>query len=528
MDGRAMRYFLIFAANLIAGGVLLNAQNVNDVFTFSQSPLSGSARFVAMGGAFQALGGDPSGVISNPAGSAIYLNGEFQGTLFYDNKNTKSIYGNTATTMTGDESDVFSLGQASFIFPLESMTYSQNNRSNKFTIGIFYSGRNYYKNDFVVNGENTIGIDSYFVNHANGSRIKLDELILRKDEDLSSRYGDLGEDVGYSAQQSLLGFQSYLIESIEDTPNSTEYVSALSEYQQVPLEQEFIYNQSGINHQMTLNFAFELQNRYYFGANINIDWFRYKEISDYLETGHDVNSPYSEINFVNNFSTLGIGYSFQIGALAKLSDFLRVGLTYETPKWIDFEDETSQFVQNEIVVNDELLDPIDPNILNIYPPHTLRIAAKYSLGAAFVFGQRGLISVDYSLQPLQNSKFSDPEFPNSDAFSVTNQLINTYFQTHSILRVGGEIQLSRFSLRGGYFSESSPFANFSNEPNQGFTAGLGYKFGPHQINAAMIVDSRTTNHQFYTNYYDSQGNPFSYQLEKKPFGLFLSYHFKFL
>ncbi len=527
MDRKFKKFYFVFYLQLVVGCVMLSAQNVNDVFTFSQSSLNGSARFVAMGGSFQALGGDPSGVLSNPAGSAIYLNGEFNATLFYDNKNTKSIYGNTVTTMTGSESDVFSLGQASVIFPVEFMTYRQNNSSSKFSVGMFYSGRNYYKNDFVVNGENTLGIDSYFVNHANGSRIKLDELQFRRGENISNRYDDLGEDFGYSAQQALLGFHSYLIEPIDDNLSSTEYISALSEYQQLPLEQNFIYNQSGINHQMTLNFAFELQNRYYFGTNINIDWFRYKEISDYLETGHDVHSPYSEINFVNNFSTLGIGYSFQLGALVKLSEFFRMGMTYETPKWIDFEDETSQLIINETLVDEKPLEPIDPNIINVYSPHTLRIAAKYSVGAAFVFGQRGLISIDYSIQPLQNSKFSDPEFPNSDVFSGTNNLISSYFQTHSILRVGGEINLNRFSFRCGYFNESSPFANF-NQQTRGFTAGFGYKFGPHQINAAMIVESRTTNHQFYTNYYDSQGTPFSYQLEKTPFGLFLSYHFKFL
>ncbi len=524
-----MKYFLMIATHLIAGGVILNAQNINDVFIFSQSPLNGSARFVAMGGAFQALGGDPSGVISNPAGSAIYSTGEFNTTLFYDNKNTKSIYGNTETTMTGRESDVFSLGQVSLIFSSEFFKpYIQNSISNRFAIGIFYNGRNYYKNDFVVNGENTIGIDSYFLNHANGAKVKLDELQYREGESLSERYDLLGERIGYSAQQALLGFQSYLINPVDDRPNNTSYVSALSEYEQLPLEQNFVYNQSGINHQVTLNFAFELQDRYYFGTNINIDWFRYKEISDYLEIGHDLDSPYSEINFVNEFSTLGIGYSFQIGALAKFSDVLRVGITYETPRWIDFEDETSQYVINEIQVDDELLDPIDPNILNIYPPHTLRIAAKYSAGIAFVFNQKGLLSIDYSLRPLQNSKFSDPQYPNSEAFSGTNRLIKSYFQTHSILRVGGEINFNRFSIRSGYFRESSLFANFLKKPSQGFTAGLGYKFGPHQINAAMMLESRTTNHQFYTNYYDSQGVPFSYQLEKNPFSFFLSYHFKFL
>lgn len=521
-----MRLSITVVTQFIIGCLLVNAQNVNDVFTFSQSPLHGSARYVALGGAFQALGGDPSGVVNNPAGSAIYLNSEINATLFYDNKNTKSVYGNTTTTMTGSESDIFSLGQASIIFPIEFVSYG-NGSSNKLAVGIFYSGRNYYKNDFVVNGENTVGIDSYFLNHANGSRINLGELQFRQGENLSERYDALGEQRGYSAQQTLLGFQSFLINPIDDDPNTTEYVSALSRYQQVPLEQNFVYNQSGINHQMTLNFALELQDRYYFGVNVNLDWFRYKEINDYLEKGHDPNSPFSEINFTNNFSTLGVGYSFQLGALAKISDFFRIGATYETPKWIEFEDETSQYIINDILVDDDPLPDIDPNIINVYSPHILRIAAKYSFGTAIIFGQTGLISIDYSLQPLQNSRFSDSFEPDTNLFDGANNSINSYFQTVSTLRVGGEINFDRFSLRGGYFNESSPFVSLD-EQTRGFTAGFGYKFGPHQINAAFIKESRTTNHQFYTNYHSPREVPFSYQLEKQPFGLILSYHFNFL
>ena len=44
------------------------AQNYSDALQFSRTDISGSARFVAMGGSFGALGGEISGISVNPGG----------------------------------------------------------------------------------------------------------------------------------------------------------------------------------------------------------------------------------------------------------------------------------------------------------------------------------------------------------------------------------------------------------------------------------------------------------------------------
>ena len=61
----------------------MNAQNLADVQRFSQTPLNGSARFTAMGGAFGAVGGDFSALEINPAGSAIFAF-SFPGRFVFD------------------------------------------------------------------------------------------------------------------------------------------------------------------------------------------------------------------------------------------------------------------------------------------------------------------------------------------------------------------------------------------------------------------------------------------------------------
>ena len=48
------------------------AQTRNDINYLTSSSLSGSARYISMGGAFGALGGDISAIIDNPAGSSVF------------------------------------------------------------------------------------------------------------------------------------------------------------------------------------------------------------------------------------------------------------------------------------------------------------------------------------------------------------------------------------------------------------------------------------------------------------------------
>ena len=48
-------------------------QGAIDAYRISQPDMKGTARFMGMGGAFSALGGDLSTLSQNPAGIGIYL-----------------------------------------------------------------------------------------------------------------------------------------------------------------------------------------------------------------------------------------------------------------------------------------------------------------------------------------------------------------------------------------------------------------------------------------------------------------------
>jgi len=60
----------------------------------SRGDLYGTARGLAMGGAFGALGGDQTGVAINPAGIAVYRSSEVAGT-FTTSRETSKIGNNS-------------------------------------------------------------------------------------------------------------------------------------------------------------------------------------------------------------------------------------------------------------------------------------------------------------------------------------------------------------------------------------------------------------------------------------------------
>ena len=70
----------------------INAQTIYDGVNLSAKDLNGTARFVGMGGAMGALGGDISTINTNPAGIGIYRSSEANATFGFSSYATGSDY----------------------------------------------------------------------------------------------------------------------------------------------------------------------------------------------------------------------------------------------------------------------------------------------------------------------------------------------------------------------------------------------------------------------------------------------------
>ena len=77
----------------------VSGQNLTDGLRYSMEDIGGTARFRAMSGAFNSLGGDMSAIALNPAGSSIFTRSEM--TLSLQGTNAKNEVGKQ-TTLSSD------------------------------------------------------------------------------------------------------------------------------------------------------------------------------------------------------------------------------------------------------------------------------------------------------------------------------------------------------------------------------------------------------------------------------------------
>src|SRR5665647_1481853 len=100
---------ILIAVISIFSGVI--AQNVDDALRYSQIFYGGTARFMSMGGAFTALGGDISSLSQNPAGLGVFRSSEITLT-------PQLFHINTAASFNGLNSDFlynFNLNQVGVV-----------------------------------------------------------------------------------------------------------------------------------------------------------------------------------------------------------------------------------------------------------------------------------------------------------------------------------------------------------------------------------------------------------------------------
>lgn len=460
------------------------AQDITDAVRYSTEGLTGTARFRAMSGAFGALGGDLSALNVNPAGSAVFLNSFSTITLSHNQRDNSGRYFNN---LSATQSSNMNFDQAGAVLVFNST--DPENRFGKFTLGVNYAKTNNFDDNFIVRGNGNNSIDQYFLGYADGVPLELLETM--DNETITDLYTYLGENEGFGAQQAFLGYQGYILDPFSNDVENTRYSSTIGAGS---FDQQYSYNATGLNGKFSFNLASEFQDFLYIGANLNAHFLNYDRATRLIERNNNSASQTNEVIFNNNLSTTGNGFSVQVGTIAKVSNFLRLGLAYESPTWFNINERTTQRLEtysNEF--DDRVI--VNPNVVNVYPEYRLKTPAKLTGSVALLFGTNGLISFDYSYKDFTTTEFrpaSDPEF------MFQNNIITDNLRAASTYRVGGEYRIGDFSLRGGYRLEESPYQNEITIGNlEGYSAGLGYNFGNVKIDLGYDQASRTDNPQLY-------------------------------
>jgi hypothetical protein len=477
------KYIFLFLAGISFSTI--QSQEITDAIRYSQENLTGTARFRAMSGAFGALGGDLSAINVNPAGSAVFSNNQIASTLSNNNNtsNNSHYFGTNSTS----KDTSFDLNQAGGVFVFKD----PNNNWQKIAVAINFENANSFGNSLISSGTNpNHSVADYFLSYANGVPLK----IL-----YNSTYGELN----YGEQQAFLGYNAYIIDPVNasdpSNSNNTSYISNVLKGGNYYQENTSLT--TGFNGKLSFNAATSYKDKIYLGVNLNSHFTDFRQSSSFYEDNNNTLESVDRVNrlkFENDLYTHGTGFSFQLGAIAKVSNEVRLGLAYTSPTWYSLSDELSQKLVAVSSNTSGELDPdvVDPQITSYFSPYKLQTPSKITGSFAYVFGKSGLISIDYAVKDYSATKFK-PE--NDSYYSDLNNTMSTILNSTGELRIGGEYKINEWSLRGGYRFEQSPYKNTATMGDlTGYSGGFGYNFGSTKLDLAYSTAKRNTQQGFFS------------------------------
>ena len=459
-----------------------------------------------MGGAFGSLGGDLSAISDNPAAASIFLFPEIGFNYEINTSQTNVNENNRNFSLKNSFSD---LNQFGLVISLKNSEEGPFKRIN-FAFNI--NKEQEFQNNLNYLGSSSIGIDQFFLNNAQG--LPLSDLELRSDETITDLYDFLGLNYGYGDQQAFLGYNAYIIDPVSSSQNNTSYVSAAS-YDKV--NHDYYLDRFGDHKKYSFTISTQYKNSLYIGVNLNSHNVNYNETMDLYESNYSSNSSIEAIRFNNQLISQASGFSMQIGAIAKIKDKIRIGVSYDSPTYLNFTEESFQFLQTDHYENEVLVrDIIDPQVSNL-SEYKITTPSKTSFSFGYLIGNKGIFSAQISTKNYGNIQFEGGQ---NLYFRMLNEELATTYKNASMLRLGGEYLIKKVSLRAGYYKENSSL-KLGDNSHSGYTFGLGYDFGGRLLSIAFKSADINLNHSLANS-----GIPYNISADQRRNSIMASYNFK--
>lgn len=466
------------------------AQTAYDAFLFSETNYEGTARTVAMGNAFTALGGDLGSIGFNPAGSAVakYSQVTITPSLTFTTNTTQGVSPYSDGSLPYFEKEyrnrhtAFSLPNLGFTLDWDT---GRNSGVKNITFGFVVNTSNSWNEDLYAAGTNSS--TSFMGSMAAGATMN----------------GYLGSELNrnnaydYYPWRDVVGYQSGMIstfggyddqfvgasELIINNNGSTEIVLG------GPLEQKYGRQVRGRKNEYLINIGFNVSDFLYIGANLatttmNYSYAEYfKELavnpSDFeIELDNGNRMYFDNMKYNYNYSVQTSGVYGKFGIILTPGAGLRFGAAIQTPVATTVNEEWRESGETRFT------DPrYDASASSPYGEdrYSFREPWRANFGLAYTLGNLAVISADYEICDYSTMKFKRSSFTDGrDYFDDINEEIRTIYGTSHMLRLGAELRLGSIALRGGYGLTTSPEkADITGEPlpemnTQNVSFGLGY------------------------------------------------------
>lgn len=444
----------------------LCAQTAYDALMLSENSYEGTARSVAMGNAFTALGGDLGAVTINPAGSAMASYSQI----------TVSP-GITISSSTAQGVSPYDNGDLPYFQKKMKSDLTKINLPNLGFSIHFDTGRSYgikgWSLGFIVNKTADYNQDVY-ANGLNSTTSFIGRMAYEASRD--GYYPDeLGDEKAYDSGipwKYVTGFQSAMFDPFDDI-----YVAATEKvfddktvFVAGELDQAYGRRISGNKYEYIINAGLNISDFVYVGMNLGInsmsysysEYFKERAVNpdDFLveykdENGNVISSSFfNQMKYKNSYSLSGTGYFAKFGIIVNPIDGLRFGASLQTPTRTEVNESWEDEGQTDFSGPDgksySALSPYGENRWVFTSP------LKMSLGAAYTFGDFGTISADYEMSNYSNIRYRSSAYTSREILEAINDdMKHSYGISHNV-RTGVEIRpIPALSIRAGYNMKTS-------------------------------------------------------------------------
>lgn len=538
-----MKRLLLPSIMMLASSGAVFSQSAVDALQLTQGDFRGTARFMSMGGAFTALGGDLSTLTQNPAGIGIYRHSEIGATLNIDIQSTKGE--SLSNTINNDQTKAACnnfgyVGVANLGGPMETFQWGV-------TYGRAVSFDRKYSGYLVPTATS---LSNYIASFSNGYSPEV--------LDFGKNYNPYRD--SDADWLSILGYAGYLINPLNGTNNQYKGL-----YQKGTVGDALLHvREKGYIDEYSFNFGGNFSNLVYWGLGIGVTDLSYTRITEYSESMENAAIPNLRSGDVggdagftlSNYKHItGTGWNVKFGLIVKPINEFRIGAAIHSPTWYSLDhnyDATIGYSYYNPAIAQDRENPLEGEEYTDVASFSWRLRSpwKFMIGAAAVVGGRFILSADYEYQAypdmtVKNANYDGYGYLNDYVNNeVVNNDIKSYTQNGNMVRVGAEYRVTpKFSVRAGYnvtlsnikkdvregateviTSGTDPSYSFDKTRNN-ISVGLGYRFGAFSLDAAYVHSSRESTLKPYTNFGDNMSP--SYKIKDNNNNIVLSLGFKF-
>ena len=482
-----------------------HAQETYENTKLIDNDLNGTARYVGMGGAMEALGADISVINSNPAGIGLFRrsSGSVSFGLVSQDGASSFKYGNKTNA---------SFDQAGFVYSL---------RDGRRTFINF--GFNYHKSknfDYILNAASALN---------GASQHKLSYMkALANENNLDKTSSGWRGKFAYTSQLDNLYYNTLMM-----TSSDGFFYNDASGY-------EFGRAETGYIGEYDFNTSVNVNDRVYLGITIGIHDVHYTGHSLYNEALVNLNNQTAGNITVNDERRItGTGYNASFGIILRPVDAspFRIGLSVSTPTWYDLKTSNYTYLINNTKADGGgKLQGDYPNYttgesyeFKLFTPWKFGVSLGHTVGNYLALGA-SYEYADYSRLDTRVNDGYDVDYwgdvyEHSSSDEPMNRHTRETLKAVSTLKIGAEAKvMPNLAVRAGYnyvspmfkkegykdgnidsygsnYSSATDYTNW--EATNRYTVGIGYTLGKMSFDLAyQYAQTNGKFHPFADSYLD--------------------------